>query len=118
MFAMAAIAAPQTLLLSSFLETGQKQALLNANIFDWAAVAVLALGGFVVAHTIWYGLLWRYRVDQDTPFVLLMPIIGVLIAFLFLHERPSFIVLAGGAVILLGLGFVVGMPTTNRTEVA
>jgi O-acetylserine/cysteine efflux transporter len=118
MFAMAAIAAPQMLMLSLLMETGQKQALLKASVFDWSAVVVLALGGFVVAYTIWYSLLRRYRVDQVTPFVLLMPMIGVIIAVLFLQERPSVAVLAGGAVILLGLGLVVGMPTKNRAEIA
>ncbi|MET2831137.1 DMT family transporter [Mesorhizobium shangrilense] len=82
----------------------------------WAAIAVLALGGFVAAYTIWYGLLRRYRIDQVAPFALLMPIIGVLIAFLFLNERPSPSVPAGGAVILIGLGLVVRAPTAGRLE--
>ncbi|GLS21036.1 hypothetical protein GCM10007874_40530 [Labrys miyagiensis] len=118
MCAMAAIAAPQMLLLSLLIETGQEQTLVTASAFDWIAVAVLALGGYVAAYTIWYDLLRRYRVDQVTPFVLLMPIIGVLVAFLFLHERPSFAALAGGAVILFGLGLVIGIPWKNRAEVA
>jgi O-acetylserine/cysteine efflux transporter len=118
MGAMSAIAAPQLLAMSFFAETGQRQALFSASFFDWAAVVVLALGGFVAAYTIWYGLLRRYRIDQVAPFALLMPILGVVIAFLFLNERPSLLVLTGGAVILIGLGLVVSTPKNARLQVA
>ncbi len=95
--------APQLLALSLLLETGQYQALLDANLVDWAAVAVLAMGGFVAAYVIWYGLLRRYRVDQISPFMLIMKIFGVFRAFLLLGERPSLFAIGGGLVILIGL---------------
>ena len=107
MGAMSAVAAPQLLAMSFLMESGQGRALTNASLLDWAGVAVLALGGFVAAYVIWYDLLRRFRVDQITPFALLMPIIGVVIAFLFLGERPSLLALAGGVVILIGLALVV-----------
>ena len=118
MGAMSAIAAPQLLAMSFLAETGQRQALFNASLFDWTAVVVLALGGFVAAYTIWYGLLRRYRIDQVAPFALLMPVIGVLIAFLFLNERPSPLVLTGGMVILIGLGLVVCTPKKADLQAA
>ena len=104
--------------MSFLLETGQRQSLSNASLFDWTGVAVLALGGFVAAYSIWYGLLRRYRIDQVAPFALLMPILDVLIVFLFLSERPSPAVLAGGAVILIGLGLVVRAPTKTDLQAA
>ena len=110
MGAMSALAAPQLLIISLLLETGQRQALLQANLIDWAAVAVLAIGGFVAAYVIWYDLLRRYRMDQIAPFALAMPIIGVLSAFLLLGERPSLITLGGGLIILAGLTIVVRAP--------
>jgi O-acetylserine/cysteine efflux transporter len=115
---MSAIAAPQLLAMSLLLETGQRQALFSAGLFDWMAIAVLALGGFVAAYSIWYGLVRRYRIDQVAPFALLMPIIGVIIAFLFLNECPSPSVLAGGAVILIGLVLVVRAPTKSELQAA
>jgi O-acetylserine/cysteine efflux transporter len=115
---MSAIAAPQLLAMSFLLEAGQRQSLSTASLFDWTGVAVLALGGFVAAYSIWYGLLRRYRIDQVAPFALLMPVIGVLIAFLFLNERPSPAVLAGGAVILIGLVLVVRAPTKPDLQAA
>ena len=112
MGAMSALAAPQLLLISLLLETGQHRALLEASIVDWAAVAVLAIGGFVAAYVIWYDLLSRYRMDQIVPFALAMPIIGVLSAFLLLGERPSPVALGGGLIILTGLTIVVHAPAT------
>lgn len=66
------------------------------------------MGGYVGAYTIWYGLLRRYRVDQVTPFILLMPIFGVVFAAALLGERLSWSLLGGGAVVLAGL-FVVAV---------
>ncbi len=98
------------LAMSFLVETGQRQALMNAGLLDWVGIIVLALGGFVAAYTIWYGMLRTYRLDQIAPFILLMPIIGVVLAFLFLNEQPSALVLTGGLVILIGLGLVVRGP--------
>lgn len=109
MGAMSALAAPQLLALSFVLESGQSAAVRKATITDWAEVAVLAFGGFVAAYSIWYGLLRRLRVDQVAPFILLMPVAGLLTAFVLLDERPSLIVFAGAAIILSGLALVVGV---------
>lgn len=109
MGAMSAIAAPQLLLMSALMETGQRQAIGNATIIDWAGVVVLAFGGFVAAYTIWHGLLRRNRVDEVAPFALLMPVFGLIAAFLLLGERPSLFVFGGAAIILTGLGLVAGI---------
>ena len=107
MGALAAVASPQLLLLSLITETGQWQAIAYARVADWTAVVVLAVGGFVAAYSIWYGLLQRYNVDQIAPFVLLMPVAGLASAFIFLGERPTWPILAGGAIITLGVALVV-----------
>ncbi len=107
---MAAIAAPQLLVLSLALETGQGTAVRQATFAQWLAVVVLAIGGFVGAYSIWYGLLRRHRVDQIAPFILLMPIFGVLTAHALLGEAITPVVVAGGAIILLGLVLVVRAP--------
>jgi len=107
---MSLIAAPELLVLSLFMETGQARSLLTARPLDWVAVAIFALGGFVAAYTIWYSLLRRHRVDQIAPFILLMPIFGVLTASIVLKERPTPWVLVGGLVIMVGLLLVVRAP--------
>jgi O-acetylserine/cysteine efflux transporter len=77
-------------------------------------VLVLAFAGYALPYSIWYGLMRRYRVDQVAPFALLMPITGVLASAAFLGERPSLLSLLGGAVILVGLALVVGIPEGRR----
>jgi O-acetylserine/cysteine efflux transporter len=115
---MAAISAPQLLIMSLLLERGQKAALLQATLSQWGAVAFLAAGGFVAAYSIWYGLLRRHRVDQIAPFILLMPIFGVLTAHVFLGEAITPLVVVGGTIILTGLILVVFTPTTDLAEAA
>ena len=48
-----------------------------------------SLGGFVVAYTIWYGLLRRHPMDRVVPFMLLMPVIGVAFSAAAFGERPA-----------------------------
>lgn len=115
---MAAIAAPQLLIMSLVLERGQQAALLQATLSQWGAVAVLALGGFVAAYSIWYALLRRNRVDQIAPFILLMPIFGVLTAHALLGEVITLPVVAGGVIILIGLLFVISTPSVEMTMTA
>lgn len=107
MGAMSAIAAPQLLVLSTLLENGQMAAVHAADIFDWLSLAVLGFGGFAAAYSIWYSLLRRFRVDEVAPFILLMPIFGLLTAFMLLSEQPSLFVVGGAMVILLGIALVV-----------
>jgi O-acetylserine/cysteine efflux transporter len=112
--ALTLYAAPQLLLASLFLETGQLESVRSASIGDWAAVLVLAVGGFVVAYSIWYGLMQRYRVEQVTPFALLMPLVGVLAGAIILGEHLSLHTALGGIVVLAGLAFTLRGPEFRR----
>ena len=100
-------ATPQALIASIFLEHGQIQAITSASPGLWALFLVFALGGFVMAYSLWYGLLRRYRVDQVIPFTLLMPILGVISGGAILGESVSAMELLGGIVILIGLSVVI-----------
>ncbi|HZT18303.1 MAG TPA: EamA family transporter [Dongiaceae bacterium] len=100
-------AIPQALLASVLFERGQLGALASASLGMWLTFAAFALAGFVIAYSLWYGLLARYRVDQVIPFTLLMPIAGVIAGGALLGERISAMELLGGAVILAGLWVVV-----------
>jgi O-acetylserine/cysteine efflux transporter len=108
--ALTIYAAPQLLIASAFLETGQLESLRTATRDVWIAVIVLAVGGYVVAYSIWYGLMQRYRVDQVMPFALLMPLVGVLAGAIMLGEHLSFWVALGGLVVLGGLAFTLKEP--------
>jgi O-acetylserine/cysteine efflux transporter len=108
--AMTLYAAPQLLVASLFLETGQLESLRTATVDVWVAVLVLAIGGYVVAYSIWYGLMKRYRVDQATPFALLMPLVGVLAGAILLGEHLSLWIALGGIVVLGGLALTLREP--------
>ena len=101
------VSAPLALAGSLLLERGQWAALETAKVADWRALAVVLLFGYLLAYSAWYQLLGRYRVDQVTPFILLMPVAGVITGTLVLGEAPGARVLAGGAIILAGLWIVV-----------
>jgi O-acetylserine/cysteine efflux transporter len=108
--ALTLYAAPQVLCASFFLESGQLADLKTATVDVWLAVLVLAVGGYVGAYSIWYGLMHRYRVDQVAPFALLMPLVGVLAGVAFLGEHISVWAAIGGLVVLGGLAFTVWEP--------
>jgi O-acetylserine/cysteine efflux transporter len=108
--ALTAYAAPQMFVLSLIFERGQIGLLRSASSTVWIAVLVLAIGGYVVAYSIWYALMKVYRVDQVTPFALLMPVVGVLAGALLLSERLSASSLVGGAIVLAGLIIAMAEP--------
>ena len=101
------VSAPLALVGSLLFESGQWNAVQSATVADWGALAIVLLLGYLLAYSAWYQLLARYRVDQVTPFVLLMPVAGVITGTLVLGEAPGARVLAGGAIILAGLWIVV-----------
>jgi O-acetylserine/cysteine efflux transporter len=110
------IAAPQCLILSLLLETGQGDALRQAHAWDWLALAGFVVIGFVVPYSVWYHLVRRFRIDQVLPFSLLMPVTGVVSAAVLLGERVGMAVLIGGAVIIAGLAIVVRAPAPALAE--
>lgn len=103
--ALTIYAAPQLFLASVLLERGQLESLRSATLDVWVAVLVLAIGGYVIAYSIWYGLMKRYRVDQVTPFALLMPVVGVVAGAIVLGEHLSLASIVGGVIVLGGLAF-------------
>ena len=76
---------------------------------QWLALAFVAGIGFYVGYAVWFSLLRRHRMDEVAPFVLLMPVIGIVTAAGLLGERISPIQVAGGLVILFGLSIVSGI---------
>ena len=92
-------ATPQLVLASLALKSAQLKALRTATLLDWSAVLTLAVGGFIVSYSIWYGLMRRYRVDQVTPIAFLMPLAGVFFGAMLFGERLSVRALVGGLVV-------------------
>ncbi len=105
--AMARYAAPQMILMSLLFESGQWEVATSASLTAWAAVPAIALLGFALPYAIWYWLLMRHRVDELTPFLLLMPVFGVVVAATQLGEPLPPTLLLGGAVVIAGLAVIV-----------
>lgn len=108
-------AAPQSLIISLLLESGQWLSLQTAGFERWSAFGMMVVFGYILAYIVWYHLLGRFRVDQVTPFLLLMPHMGIVAGAVFLGEAISTSVIVGGAVIIAGLTVIVRTPATQTT---
>ena len=99
-------ATPQLLIASLLLEEGHLDALAAA---DWRAyLSVVYQAVFVVgiAYVAWYWLLNRYEVNQVMPFLLLIPVFGVLSGVVFLGEPLTLALVGGGLLTVLGVGVI------------
>lgn len=100
---------PQLALATLIFEQGQWQSVVTATWLQWAMLAFVTVVGFYFAYMAWFTLLKQCRLDQASPFLLLMPVVGIVTAALVLGESVSLAQLLGGAVILLGLAIVSGL---------
>ncbi len=104
---IAALAAPQLLIISYFLEGNQWPNLLQ---IGWPAALALFYQSVIVAafsYWIWYNLMRRYPVNQIMPFMLLQPLIGVAAGYLLLGDEVTPRMIIGGIAILIGVGIII-----------
>jgi O-acetylserine/cysteine efflux transporter len=81
---------------------------------EFGAGGVLALLYVVVLSTlvgfgVWAWLLSKHPASTVAPFTLLVPVVGILSAWLLLSEVPTAAELGGAAVVLAGLALTVGL---------
>jgi O-acetylserine/cysteine efflux transporter len=100
-------AAPQLLLTSAVLESGQIEALRSANWVGWSAILYMAILVTVISYVMWYRVLRRYTVNQAMPFTLLVPVLGVISAALLLDEPLTPRVILGGLATVAGVAVIV-----------
>ena len=100
---------PQLALATLLFEHGQWQSVVTATWLQWSMLGFVAVVGFYFAYLSWFTLLKQCRLDEASPFLLLMPVVGIVTAALLLGESVSLAQLVGGAVILLGLAIVSGL---------
>jgi O-acetylserine/cysteine efflux transporter len=100
---------PQLALATLLIETGQYESLVTATWLEWSMLAFVGVVGFYLAYMSWFSLLRQCRMDEAAPFILLMPVVGILTASLVLGETVSAVQIAGGLVILAGLLIVSGL---------
>lgn len=85
-----------TMLLLPLYFTGSSK----ASASQWVALVALGLITTAAGHTLFVRGITRYQPTTASIFMCLTPIYGILLAFFFLHEVPSYRVLVGGVIIL------------------
>lgn len=104
---IALVGGSMLLIMSFMFESGQMDAVRNANWQGWAALAFTTLLSSLVAHTAWYYLVARYPVTSLSPLTLLSPLFGILFGVTLLDDQLTPRMLLGGAVTLIGVFIVV-----------
>ena len=106
------VAAPVPLLGLSLIFEGTARWQSAASSIDASGIAALAYVVIVstfFGYGVWYWLISRYPASTVAPFTLLVPVIGIITAWLVRNERPTWGELAGSFVVLVGLGLALGV---------
>jgi drug/metabolite transporter (DMT)-like permease len=87
--------------------------------FHWTPMAVaallyLAVVGSVIAFVLYYWLVLNMDVTKSMLIALVTPVVAVILGMLVLHEEFGWRTLAGGAMIITGIAFIV--VRRNRSE--
>src|ERR671931_571430 len=77
-----------------------------------AALAYVVVVSTFFGYGTWYRLLSRYPASTVAPFTLLVPVVGILTAWLARGEHPTWGELLGSLVVLVGLGLALGLVDT------
>lgn len=104
---IAIVGGPVLLLMSLGLESGQWEAMRNADIQGWGALAFTTILASLFAHTLWYYLVSRYPVTSVAPITLLAPVFSVFFGVTLLGDQLTGRMLLGGVVTLIGVLIVV-----------
>ncbi|MFO1122669.1 MAG: EamA family transporter [Hyphomicrobiales bacterium] len=107
---------PQLALATLVLESGQLAALQSATPLQWAMLLFVGVVGFYLAYLCWFAVLRQCRMDEVAPFILLMPIVGIVTAHVLLGETVAPAQVAGGLVLLAGLAIVAGVIPLPRSR--
>ncbi len=74
-----------------------------------AALAYVVIVSTFFGYGTWYRLLSRYSASTVAPFTLVVPVVGILTAWLVRGEHPTWGELIGSLVVLVGLGLALGV---------
>ena len=82
-------------------------AILNISLLAILSTLYTAVGASLIGYGIWNSLLARYPTSSVVPFTLLIPIIGIVAAWLVQGESPTLSQLVGGVIMIAGLATAV-----------
>lgn len=101
------LSAPQLLLVSLVLESGQIEAIRAAGPLEWGSLAYMAVLVTVVGYGLWYYMIDKYETNQTMPFTLLIPVVGVLGGVFALDEPMTLQIGLGGLITVVGVTIIV-----------
>jgi O-acetylserine/cysteine efflux transporter len=94
---------PQVLLMSLLLEYGQLPSLVTADERGWLALAYTIFVGGIAGFGLWFWLIARCSMSRVAPFGLLLPVFALMSSVLFLGERMTPKLIAGGLLAISGV---------------
>jgi O-acetylserine/cysteine efflux transporter len=81
--------------------------LVHISVLQVVTTIYTAVLASLVGYGIWNTLLARYPTSAVVPFTLLVPVVGIVAAWLVVGEQPTVSELVGGAIMLSGLAIAV-----------
>ena len=99
----AIISLPLLLSLSLLLESGQLASMQTAEPLHWASIAFSTIGASIIGHGLFYYMAQRYPIATFSPYLLMVPLFGVIFGMLIWGDRPGMRLMIGGALILIGV---------------
>ena len=101
------LGAPQLLLFSLLLESGQMEALTAPGTQHWLALGYTIIFSTLIAYGTWYYLLKHFPISQVTPFSLMIPLFGMVAVHLMLDEHMTTQFLIGSVLTIAGVAIIV-----------
>ena len=82
------------------------RALTHLSAVNWASTAYTALLASLIGYSLWNWLLAQHPASTVAPFTLLVPAVGMALAWIVDGERPGVPGAIGGALLVLGVALV------------
>ena len=98
--------APMMLALCFIFESNQLEIISAAGWKGWSALAYNIVGDSIIACTLWFYLIGKYRINQVAPFTLITPVIGVLGGIMVLNEELTWRKFVGGLIIVTSVAII------------
>lgn len=100
------MAAPIALITTYFLESGQIERIMSADLVNLGFVVFYQVIVMASMTFVWGGLIARNHAQYVTPFLMLQPIFAVIGGYFINQEMLNWNVLVGGLITLAGVGFI------------
>jgi O-acetylserine/cysteine efflux transporter len=107
---------PQVMLMSLLLEYGQAASLATADGRGWLALAYTIFIGGIVGFGLWFWLIARCSMGRVAPFGLLLPVFALTSSVLFLGDRMTPKLIAGGLLAICGVAMTQVRPSVRTSQ--